>query len=107
MMLNSARRSRETRPVKATPTDSGFRDREVADRLSLLPADVWAEIEKRLPGISENMSVPVQDLRIVISEVVGGATGESGKENPTAAGEAECLIHISLQILQQFTGLDV
>jgi hypothetical protein len=84
-----------------------FSERKVRDRLITVPADVRAEIEKRLPEVSKSIGVPIQDLRRLIAGMTGGAVEEGGTENLTPEGEAEFLIYISLQTLQQFTGLDV
>ena len=84
-----------------------FSVREVKDQLTTLPADVQAEIEKRLPEVSKSIGVPIQDLRLMIAGMVGSTVEEGDTENLTPEGEAEFLIHISLQVLQQFTGLDV
>jgi hypothetical protein len=77
------------------------------DQLTALPADVRAEIEKRLPEVSKIKRVPIQDLRMMIAEMTGSMVEEGDTENLTPEREAEFLIHISLQMLQQFTGLDV
>ena len=84
-----------------------FTEPEVRDQLAALPTDVRAEIEKRLPGVSKSLGVPIQDLRMMIGGIVRGTVEENGTENLTPEGEAEFLIHTSLQILQQFTGSDV
>jgi hypothetical protein len=81
--------------------------REVKDQLKTLPADVRDEIEKRLPEVSKSRGLPIQELRIVIAGVIGSTVEQGDTENLTPEGEAEFLIHISLHVLQQFTGLDV
>jgi len=72
-----------------------------------LPADVRDEIEKRLPEVSQSTGVSIQGLRMMIAGITDSAVEEGDAENLTPEAEAEFLIHISLQMLQQFQGLDV
>ena len=72
-----------------------------------LPADVHAEIERRLPEVSKSVGIPIQDLRIMIAGMVVSTAGERDTENLPTEVEAEFLIHISMQALQQFTGSDI
>jgi hypothetical protein len=84
-----------------------FSERELKDQLTALPADVRAEIEKRLPEVSKIKRVPIQDLRMMIAGMTGSMVEEGDTENLTPEREAEFLIHMSLHMLQQFTGFDV
>jgi hypothetical protein len=106
---------RKTRLIKSAPKEGStlscskrrFLEREVKGQLTTLPADLRAEIEKRLPEVSKSIGVPIQDLRMMIAGMAGSTVDEGGTENLTPEEEAEFLIHFSLQMLQQFTGLDV
>jgi Sec-independent protein translocase protein TatA len=77
------------------------------NKLTTLPADVHAEIEKRLPEVSKTIGVSIQDFRIMIAGMVDSTAEERNTENLTTEVEAEFLIHISMQALQQFTGSDI
>jgi len=76
-------------------------------QLTTLSIDVRAEIEKRLPEVSQTTGVSIQGLRMMIAGMTDSAIEEGDAESLTPEAEAEFLIHISLRMLQQFTGLDV
>jgi hypothetical protein len=76
-------------------------------KITTLSVDVQAEIERRLPEVSQSTGVSIQGLLMMIAGMTDSAVEEGDAENLTPEAEAEFLIHISLQMLQQFQGLDV